>query len=133
MKYLLTLILTLASALSQASPVQNTAFGNTQTLLSAATTTGLGPLAAFVGMLPAVWSLSCTTTGTGTVSATVQVLLSNNVIDVPAAAATLTNSGTAGTSAVTSETSGNVPWKIMQLNQTAISGTSAATTCTLGY
>ena len=133
MKYLLALCLFLLPVLSQAALVQNTAIGGTQVILNAATVTGLGTQPIFVGMLPAAWTISCTTTGSGTVSATILVLLWNNAIDIPAPTVTLTNSGTAGTNTATSETGGNTPWKYMQVNQTAISGTSAATTCTLGY
>ena len=132
MKYFLALCLLFSSG-AQAALVQNTAIGGTQVILNAATVTGLGTQPSFVGMLPAAWTLSCTTTGSGTVGATVQLLLWNNALDIPSSTVTLTTSGTAGTSTATSETGGNTPWKFMQVNQTAISGTSAATTCTLGY
>lgn len=108
-------------------------YGFTTVILNAATT---APVNGVVNTAPTSnlsrdsYAISCTTSGSGSVGATISLYGYNSPSDMPVDIATLSTSGPAKD---TVAIAGNVPWKFLTVVQTAISGTSAATTCTLSY
>jgi len=76
-------------------------------------------------------AVQVTVTGTGAVSATVNVECSNDGVSAlatPAGTITLAGTGSASDGFVTQ----NASWKFIRLNVTALSGTGATITATLG-
>lgn len=108
-------------------------YGYTTVILNAATsapTQGVINTAPTSNISRDSYALSCTTTGSGAVGATLGLYGYNNQNDTPIDIATLY---TSGTNKDTVAIAGNVPWKYITVVQTAIAGTAAATTCTLSY
>jgi len=94
------------------------------------TTTGAQPSVSLFGYEIYDAAFQATVVGTGTVSATVQIEMSNDNIGwLVDSTSTLTLSGT------TVASNGFVssgPWQYARANITAISGTNAKVTCTVG-
>jgi hypothetical protein len=76
-------------------------------------------------------TFQATVVGTGAVSATVAIEVSNDALFVVSTVAgTITLSGT--TSSSDGFTTQHAPWKFVRANVTAISGTGATVTCLMG-
>jgi len=75
--------------------------------------------------------ITCTTSGNaGQLSASIDLFAYNSISETATKLATLPNSGAGSDTTVIA---GNVPWKYFYVQQTAISGTGAETTCTMAY